>query len=226
MQQFIKWMFCALMCLSIMACSSPNSPKGVAKSFWDSVFAQDLAKTRHYSSTSTQNAVDFTHNKIDWENMKLTLGSTDMAGNEAMVHTIIINKETGAKYAFNTYLVQENGAWKVDYIRTRKASTTSEIFADIILSLEKFNKGLNNNFDDTVAGFREAAPEIKVELDKLTASLTNHMQEASKQGDHTLHQKIDEFKSSMMGIFAHHPAHVAPAATPAVTPAEPAKTTP
>jgi hypothetical protein len=228
MQQFFKWMFCVFMCFSLMACSSPNSPKGVAKSFWDGVMSQNAEKTRQYTSSTTRDTVDFSKNKIDWENMKLTLGSTDMVGQEAMVHTVIINQETGAKYAFNTYLVQENGQWRVDFVRTRKASITSEIFADIITSLDKFNKALNSNFDETIAGFREASPEIKLELDKLTDTLAKHMQESSQAGNQNVHSKIEDFKTSVMDIFVHHPAHEVPAepATPTTTTSEPAKISP
>jgi hypothetical protein len=197
-----------------MACSSPNSPKGVAKSFWDGVLAQDQDAARKYVSAATQNAVDFSKNTRDWKVMKVELGTTDMSGNEAMVHTIIVDQSTNAKYAFNTYLVQENGVWRVDYLRTRKASITSEIFSDIISSLDRFNKGLTNDFDNTIAGFREAAPQIKVELDQLTQTLADHMKEASKQSNPAVHQKIEDFKSTVMGIFAHHPSH-AVIATPA-----------
>ncbi len=222
MQNYFKGILCILMCLSIMACSSPNSPKGVAKSFWNAVVAQDQDAVRKYSSSTTQGAVDFSKSKINWKEMKVTLGTTEMAGDQAMVHTVITNDTTGGKYVFNTYLVQEDGSWRVDFVRTREASITSEIFADIIKGLQEFNKGLNDNFEATVAGFREAAPEIKVQLDQLTDNLAKNMQGASKQGDQHMHQNLEDFKSAVMGIFAHHPSQIAPA--PAAAPAQ--QTTP
>ncbi|MFA6036921.1 MAG: hypothetical protein WC748_02210 [Legionellales bacterium] len=217
MKQYFKWILGVLTCLSLVACTNPHSPEGVAKKFWDGVLAQDQEVVRKYSTTSTQASVDFTQNKIDWKNMELTLGSAEVVNNQATVHTLILNKETGARYAFNTYLVQENNEWRVDYVQTRQASITSEIFADLISSLVKFNNGLNNNFDETVAGFREASPEIKKELDQLTATLANHMRETSKQTDPNVHSKMQSFKEDVMNIFAHHSDHsqtVAPAPMP------------
>lgn len=204
MKQYFKWMLGVLTCLSLVACTNPNSPEGVAKKFWNGVIAQNQDVVREYSTSATQASVDFSKNTIEWGHMELNLGSAEVVGDKASVHTLILNKETGAKYAFNTYMLQENGKWRVDYVLTRKASITSEIFADLISSLQKFNNGLVSNFDDTVAGFREAAPEIKKELDQLTATLTNHMLEASKQGDSTIHSKIQGFKEDVMNIFVHH----------------------
>jgi hypothetical protein len=219
MQQYFKWMLGVFTCLFLVACTNPNSPEGIAKKFWDGVLSQNQEVVRQYSTSATQSAVDFSQNKIEWGSMQLSLGSTEVSGDTATVHTLILNKETGAKYAFNTYLVQENGVWRVDYVKTRKASITSEIFADLISSLQKFNKGLTDNFDDTVAGFREASPEIKKELDQLTATLSNHMREASIQGDSTVHDKIQGFKDDVMNIFVHHTDHPTTAAPVTSAPA-------
>lgn len=209
MQQYLKWILFTFMCFSVVACSSPNSPKGVAKSFWDAVLAQDEAKTRQYSSADTQMAVNFSGNTIDWSKMKVRLGATDMVGNDAVVHTVVTDETSGAKYTFNTYLVQENNVWRVDYTRTRKASMTSEIFAQIVKTLHEFNTRLNEDFEDTVAGFREAAPDIKKELDALTDTLASHVNTVA-HADHEMHKKVTDFKAAVLGIFAHHPEKVAP----------------
>lgn len=205
----IKWIFSIVMVFLLTACTNPNSPEGIAKKFWDGVMSQNQEVVRQYSTTATASGVDFSKNTIDWKTLQTNLGTTEISGNTAMVHTLIVNKETGARYAFNTYLEQENGLWRVDYVKTRKASITSEIFADIIVGLKKFNQALVDNFDDTVDGFREAAPEIKKELDQLTQTLANHMREASKQGNQTVHSKMQDFKDDVMDIFVHHSDHPA-----------------
>ncbi|MGA2655508.1 MAG: hypothetical protein ABSF18_05970 [Gammaproteobacteria bacterium] len=204
MQHYVKWIFAALAGLFLVACTNPNSPEGVAKKFWDGVMTQNHTVAAEFSSTETKKNIDFSRNQINWGDMQLSLGTAEISGNQATVHTLLVNKKTTEKYAFNTYLVQENGLWRVDYDKTRKASLTSEIFADLILSLQKFNTALNTNFDDTVAGFREAAPEIKKEIDQLTTTLTNHMNVASSQGNPAVHGKIQQFKDEMMSVFTHH----------------------
>lgn len=203
MQQ-IKWIFIVFMGLFLAACTNPNSPEGVAKKFWNGVLTQNQTVAAEYSSHETRQNVDFSRNQVKWDDMQLSLGSTEISGDHAMVHTLLLNKKTGEKYAFNTFLVQENGVWRVDYDKTRKASLTSQIFADIILSLQKFNTALNDNFDDTIQGFREAAPEIKKEIDKLTTTLANHMNNATQQGNPNVHSKVQEFKNDIMNVFSHH----------------------
>lgn len=223
MQQYLKWILFIFTCLTVVACSNPHSPKGVAKSFWDGVLAQDEKVTKEYVSIATQDAVNFSQNAIDWKEMRVQLGTTETVDGTAIVHTTVQNKSNGAKYNFNTYLVQEqDGKWRVDYVRTRKASITSELFTNIIDSLKKLNLSLNENFDDTVAGFREAAPNIKVELDNLTETLTKHM-EPSQPEHAQVHKSLETFKASVLDIFQHQAKAEAAATTPATAPNTPAK---
>ncbi len=220
MQRCFKWMLWVVISFSLVACSNPNSPKGIAKSFWDGVFAQNETIVRQFSSASTQNMIDFhtsPHNTMNWSAMKLHLGRTDIAGNQAMVHTVIEDTSNGEKYTFITYLVEENGMWRVDYVRTRKASVTSEIFANLISNLKKFNQSLQDNYDETVVGFKEAAPDIKAQLDLLTDNLAKRFEAAGANGHPHAHmqERVEGFKNAVLGVFEHNPdnTQAAPAQT-------------
>ncbi len=233
MRQFLKWIsffsVCAVLA-ALVACSSAHSPKGVAQAFWDAVLVQDQAKAREFVTPQTQALVDFSKNTMDWTGMTVKLGTTDMMGSNAIVQTQIQDKKTGLKYSFSTYLVQENGVWRVDYGRTRHASLNSEVFAHLIHSLQKLNESLDKDYAGTMEGFKEAAPDLKIELDNLADRMAKGEQ-AQAQGtsgatpvNPQVHKKFEDLKQALMGVMEHTskatPAAVTPAPAPMPAPAQ------
>jgi hypothetical protein len=221
MQQYFKGILLAFLCVFLAACSNPNSPKGVAKSFWDGVVAQDQATAQQYATVETQSAIDFSKNVVDWKLMTVKLGATEMTGDHASVVTEITDKAKEHQYTFNTYLVKENGAWRVDYIRTRHASMTSEVFANLVESLQKLNDSLVTHYDDTVAGFEQASPAIRAQLEALSTNLAHQGHAQTHATTHpTMHQRVEALKKALASMFNyHHKTESAPAPAPAAAPA-------
>ncbi|HLF66269.1 MAG TPA: hypothetical protein VI522_01495 [Gammaproteobacteria bacterium] len=234
MRQYLKWITFFSVCAAVaalVACSSSHSPKGVAQSFWDAVLIQDQAKALEFVTPQTQAEVDFSKNTRDWTGMSVKLGTTDLMGNNATVHTQIQDKNTGLKYSFLTYLVQENGVWRVDYARTRHASINSEVFAHLVHSLQQVNASLDKDYAGTMESFKEAAPDIKMALDSLADRMAQGPQTSpgtattSAPSNSLAHKKFEDLKQALMGVLEDTESHqqaaaTAPEAIPGSVPAQ------
>ena len=148
-------------------------PDQVSKSFWQALLVGDSQTARNYATQDSRQLVKLPDPA--WKNASVSIGEIRIKGENASVETIILPESDANKplYTLLTYLVKENGAWKVDYRQTQY-SLPGSIFEGLI-------KSLQNLGDTFTREIEKELPLIGKELDSFGLELKEKLDEFGRE---------------------------------------------
>jgi len=184
--RFTSLLFASLI---LTGCFGPKSPQDVTREFWEAVITQNVDNVIEYSTLVDASSYD-TFNK-NWYGYQLILGKIVIDANQANVETtfskITSNNENQRK--LNTYLIKQDGEWKVDYVQTAK-SMDADVFGQFLGQLDALGK----NMSDTLKG---SSNTFSIEMKRLEDELKIFAQSTSDEANKIIEQHGAKLKKSI-----------------------------
>ncbi len=179
--------------LLLGACFGPQTPEEVTKAFWEGVIALDTQAVTRYSTLPEGQGFDGFGKR--WSGFQLLLGKQVLDGERAEIDTEFSRLSANPPETRHlvTYLVRQEGTWRVDYARTGEALRAQEkppeppsLFGD-----------LGGQVQDSMALLgREVgrlSEDMGKEWERLSADLS---QEAQRLSDH-LNQESEHLAEAL-----------------------------
>ncbi len=114
----------ALVCMVIAlfltaGCTRSDSPEGVADKFWGALIDRDIDKARSYATENSAASLQENKNNADGE-AEITFGEVKTENGKSTIETTMHSStgEMELNIPMKTFLVQEDGEWKVDANQT------------------------------------------------------------------------------------------------------------
>ena len=163
----------ALAGLSASGCflSWDDGPAEVTRDFWDA--ARD-GNQEMVDALSVNHLDDFDVNDSDSEIRSISIGDTDIDGNEADVETLLegLNDDTDVTLEFETALVKRDGEWYVEMGRTTGrliGAVMAEVGAHVGQAIgdavddmaDEIADGVREGMDELGEALQEAADDMK-----------------------------------------------------------------
>ena len=160
--------FAGLFCVLLLsACQAGKSPEEVTSSFWQALAQGQIENARKHVTQESQHLVNLqdidTHSSIK-------TGVAVVEETTARIETTINRNKR--QVTFDTVLLKEEDAWKVDYLQTQM-NISMIPFGDVVKSLQ--------NLGDTFAKqLEQQLPIIQKEMESLGNQLKNEIDELGR----------------------------------------------
>jgi hypothetical protein len=153
---------------SLTGCQTVRSPEEVTRLFWQSLAQGQLEQARNYATQNTRHLVEL--KDIDTNSTVSTDDVKEEEGDDARVPTTIAKNRQ--QVAFDTVLHQENGDWKVDYLRTQFNMTLTPL-GDMAKALTEFGGSFAKEL-------QQQMPEIQRQMESFGQELRKQMEGLSR----------------------------------------------
>jgi len=182
--------------LILSACFAEKTPLEVSQVFWASVISHDLDNAVKYSSLSnTQQYDGFSQN---WSQTQASWGKIIIDGKQASVETII--SRPGSPHpesrSFNTYLIQINDAWIVDYEKTRQGMNSTPL-SSLFNQLSQIGESFTEKLKDSSQSFSQEMERMSKELETLSDSISEEATQSMEQYAEALSKSLEELANSI-----------------------------
>jgi hypothetical protein len=167
------------------ACSEALPPQDVADRFWRAVVTRHPDKVKRWVRAADQGAVTDAASlpRVN----RFELGRVVIEGGQASVATrVVLDAAQAQEMPLTTSLVQEDGAWRVDYQAVLAAVSGNDEMAEALRQLERLGDTLKDGIDRSVEGLEQALPKIEEELARFEAEFKERLPE--------LRERIEEFR--------------------------------
>ncbi|SNX59051.1 protein of unknown function [Nitrosomonas ureae] len=164
--------------LIFSGCQTILSPEQTTTTFWKAMANGDLESARKYATRETQDHV------VKQENiMGASLEKTGMIvidGSNAKVATVIALKNSVSNkiLSFDTVLLKENDAWKVDYRQTLNNLSIMP-FGEVINSLRAIGDVVNKKLEQQVPFFENQIRSFSDELIRQLDEFRHQLEKAN-----------------------------------------------
>ena len=180
---FIKKIVLTVIALAgLSACEEPLTPPEVTDQFWQAVKARDNTRLSGLISQSSDGKpvqVDELPEIESWKTGKIIIDE-----NRSEVETqISIAGEKPFQVTVNTYLIDENGYWKIDYPATVEQVKENSEIGLALSRLDDISQKMIEGLDQSIEQFQEAVPVIEQELSKIEEQLREKVPEIRKRLD-------------------------------------------
>ncbi|MEJ2362102.1 MAG: hypothetical protein P8Z75_11865 [Gammaproteobacteria bacterium] len=180
------------MTLLLSGCFGPKTPQAVAKAFWQAVIEHDAVAAAKYSTLT--NAQAFTGFDLDWHGYKPEWGKVIIDGDRASIETRFSGLAGNAadKRQCVTYLVRQDGVWKVDYRRTGEdlhGGALGQLFGQ----LNQMGTALSKSLD-------ASAKQLNAEMQRLGKKLQAMADSFSQQAESILNKHARELQDIMQQL--------------------------
>jgi hypothetical protein len=160
-----------LFCIMLLfpGCQTGKSPEDVATQFWQFLAQGQLENARKHTTENTQHLVNL--QDIDSQS-KIDMGESVIEDEGATVETTISRNKK--RVTFNTVMLKEKDAWKVDYLQTQ-LNISMLPFGEVIKGLQNlggaFAKQLEQQLPQIQKEMESLGNELKKQVDELGRSL-------------------------------------------------------
>lgn len=113
-------LICMVIALFLTAgCTRSDSPESVADEFWGALMDRDIDKARSHATKNTAAFLQENNNNTDGE-AEITFGEVNTENGKSTIETSMhsSNGEMELNIPMKTFLVKEDGEWKVDAQQT------------------------------------------------------------------------------------------------------------
>lgn len=182
--------------LSLSACFGPETPQEVADAFWKAVINQDSGNVIKYSTLHDTKAYDSFSR--DWAGYQAEWGRVVIDGEQASIESEFINSEKNDNDArkFVTYLVMQEGAWKVDYRRTAD-DIAGGALGNLLGALGKLGERLSQELSRSAQDLNRELDRLQSQLREKSESFRQKAQENIRQHAEELRRRVDELAGSI-----------------------------
>ncbi len=165
-------------------CKGDLNPDQVADIFWSAAVSNNSALMKRMSSRDTYNeSADFARLH---QVTAFTLGRIVIDGDTAEVETSLTMDNASSPVSITTYLINEEGKWRVDFDKTASFLSLNEQMTELIDGIEGLAEEFAEEIEGSVEDFKEKAlPAIKSQVEQVEKELKKKLPE--------IRQQIDEF---------------------------------
>jgi hypothetical protein len=138
-----------------IGCNS-DSPQNIAKKFWSAVADEDIETAKSYATRATANAIQ--HNE-GGGTLEVTFGEITTDGWQTTIDTAAhtVSGDSEETMYLKTVLVQEDGQWRVDAIKTMMSALGVEV-AEAMQGAVEMMQG--EEFTELMQGMAEGMAEV------------------------------------------------------------------
>ena len=189
--------------LVLTGCFGPKSPQDVTQEFWEAVITHNIDDAIEYSTLVDEKSYDAFNKK--WEGYQSVTGKIMINGNQAEVETELsqLNDTDKNHQKLNTYLVKQDGQWKVDYVQTAE-SISGDTFGQFLGQLNDLGKKLSNTLKGSSDKFRIEMQRLENELKTLAKSSEDEANKIVEQYGTELKKNIEELAESIDRALKEH----------------------
>ncbi|MBY0475820.1 MAG: hypothetical protein K2Q13_12285 [Nitrosomonas sp.] len=161
--------------LILSGCQTILTPEQTTTTFWKAMTNGDLESARKYTTLETQYFVTKQENIMG---ASLETGVIVIDGLTAKVVTVMTlkNSESNKALSFDTVLLKENDAWRIDYRQTLNNLSTLP-FGEVINSLRAIGDVINKKMEQQIPFFEN---QIKSFSDQLIQQLDEFRHQLEK----------------------------------------------
>ena len=175
----MRYFHSALLILSVallFACAGQPTPEEVASRFWNAVVNNDEKALDKYAAKRTLSDPGLLSNK-DGMLKSVEVKAATIAGDRAEAPTVLIGESNGrqTRLPVTTFLVREEGRWKVDGQRSVNALVAASVnlmMNDISGNIAELGQSLGNSVSsglrEFIGALNQQVPAIKKELSQLS----------------------------------------------------------
>jgi len=183
----IAGLFCSALLLS--ACGAPNTPRGVAEAFWDSVIDDDAEDAVKYSTLADAGIYDgYSQN---WSGVKISFGKVVVDGDRARIVSEFSRRGgSGAdRRTFVTHLVRRGGDWKVDYAHTG-ADLHGEPLGALFGQLHQLGQTISEQL-------RTSSEDINREIERLSERFAELSESIGREASASIERFAEQLRRRM-----------------------------
>jgi len=138
-----------------------EQPTDVAQNFWDAVIEGDIDTARKHATRGSADSISINDDQAG--SGEFTLGEQSIDGDKATVSTSLVSQNDGAemKMELETVLLQEDGAWKVDFDQTMMSMFGGAMGA----MMEGMGKAMQEGMEEMARGLQEGMEQMAAEND-------------------------------------------------------------
>ena len=164
-------------------------PDQVTKSFWQALLVEDLQTAKKYATEESQERIELPD--ASWKNATVRIGEIRISDQNATVETVIFlqSKTELPPFSLLTYLIKEQGAWKVDFNRTRH-SFPGGIFEGLFKSLQNLGETFSKELEKEI-------PLLEKELESFSRDLKEQLDEFGRELEKITKPKKDDQPDSI-----------------------------
>ena len=173
--------FCLLFFVLLnVSCGEKLTPQEVAGKFWVGIEQSDARKVKRHVTAANAMALESLDDVLPIVNSKLQRAVVEET--TAFIDTLVtIDGDKPLDFPLKTYLVLEDGLWKVDYQRTMSAVANAGNLAAVISKVQEFGTALKEGIDRSVAELEQSLPLIEQELSRIEGQIKQHVPELRKR---------------------------------------------
>ncbi len=188
-----------LITLILTGCFGPESPQDTAREFWKAVISNKVDDVVEYSTLMNAQSYDAFNKK--WDGYQPVIGKIIIDGSQAEVETELSQAKNSQK--LSTYLIKQDGQWKVDYARTAE-SINGNAFDNFLGQLDELGKKLSNTLQDSSDKFNIEMQRLEEKLKKLAQSTSEEANKIIEQHGSELKKRIEELAESIDRALKEH----------------------
>ena len=181
---------------TLTSCMGPDTPQDVNQAFWQAVTENQADDAVKYSTLTEPRYYDsFSKN---WQGYQLSMGKVVIDKNQASIATKFTSPPNSGLQdrSFTTYMVKQQGEWKVDYERTKHSIHGGSI-GGLFNALSKLGKDLNNSLETTVGQLSNEVQGMLNELEELSRSFGEQASKSLEQHAEKMRKHIKELEDSI-----------------------------
>ena len=173
--------FCLLFFVLLnVSCGAKLTPQEVAGKFWLGIEQGDARKVKRHVTAADAMALESLDDVLPIVNSKLQRAVIEET--TAFIDTLVtIDVDKPLDFPLKTYLVLEDGHWKVDYQRTISAVANAGNLAAVISKVQEFGTALKEGIDRSVAKLEQSLPLLEQELSRIEGQIKQHVPELRKR---------------------------------------------
>jgi hypothetical protein len=196
---FLRFATSVFIIAMMTACTGPKTPQETAAAFWEAVEDGDAGDAVRYSTLTDEKEYDGFGR--DWKGLKPAWEKIVIEGDKANIVTGFSAPDTSKKERRSviTYLVRQDGKWKVDYARTAEGMKGG-VFSTLMGELSKIGEQLSIQFTASSEVIREDMQRemetMREKMEALSESLNRQANESIKRYGEALRESIDELGAS------------------------------
>lgn len=192
----LRWFYILTLTLSVAACFGPKTPQEVTQAFWKAVLNNKVNDAVEFSTLSDATHYDaFSKN---WTGYHATWGRVVIDDNQASVvsdFTAPANS-SGDDRKFITYLIKQDGTWKVDYDHT-KISVNGGVLGNLFGQLGQLGDELGKQLNSSADRFKQEMDRMSKELEQMAKSLNDQASKSMNEYAEQLQKKLQELEDSI-----------------------------
>jgi len=195
-KSILRWFFILVLSLSLAACFGPKTPQEVTQAFWQAVLNNEVKYAVEYSTLN--DAKDYDAFSKNWTGYHASWGRVVIDENRAdVVSEFAAPANSGREdRKFVTYLVKQDGVWKVDYDYT-KMSVNGGVLGNLFGQLGQLGDELGKQLNSSADRFKQEMDRMSKELEQMAKSFNDQATKSMNEYAEQLQQKLQELEDSI-----------------------------